>query len=81
MEEAGIVSPVLAVQIEYKKPLRYGEIARIKAWIEKYDGLRVVYGYEITNPQGELCAAATTRHACVDLKTFKPVAMKRKFPH
>ena len=80
MEEAGVVSPVLEVQVKYHKPLRYGETARIKTWIEKYDGLRVVYGYEISNPRGELCATATSVNVCVNKKTFMPVAMKRSFP-
>lgn len=81
MEKEGVVSPVLEVQIKYRKPLRYGETATIRTWIEKYDGLRVVYGYEIYNPQGELCVTASTVNVCVDKQTFRPIAMKRRFPH
>lgn len=79
-EQAGIVHPVLEVQVSYKKPLRYGETATIKTWIQQYDGLRVRYGYEITNPHGELCVTGSTQHVCVELKTFKPIALKRRFP-
>lgn len=80
MEEEGVVSPVLEVQIKYHKPLRYGEEATIKTWVKKYDGLRVVYGYEILNPQGVLCVTATTVNVCVDKQTFRPIAIKRRFP-
>lgn len=81
MEEAGVGSPVLEIQVKYIKPLGYGEKARIRTWIEKYDGLRVLYCYRIANQEGDLCATASSLHACVDLKTFKPVAMKRRFPN
>jgi|SRR5690554_2311237 len=80
MEAAGIVSPVLEVQIKYKKPLRYGETATVKTWIEKYDGLRVVYGYEIFNPDNELCVTAQTINVCVNKENFRPVSLKRSFP-
>lgn len=80
MEKDGVVSPVVEVQIKYRKPLRYGETARIKTWIEKYDGLRVVYGYEIRNPRGELCATASTVNVCVDKQSFRPIAMKKRLP-
>jgi acyl-CoA thioester hydrolase len=80
MEEAGVVSPVLEARVKYRKPLRYGETAMVKTWIEEYDGLRVTYGYEIYNPRGELCATASTLHVCVEKKTFRPVVMKRRFP-
>lgn len=80
LEKGGVVSPVLEAKVKYRKPLRYGERAIIKTWIEKYDGLRVLYGYEIFNGMEELCVLGTTLHVCVDLKTFKPIAMKRRFP-
>lgn len=80
MEKAGVVSPVLEVKVSYKKPLRYGDVAKIKTWIEKYDGFRVVYGYEITNVREELCAQATSLHVCVNLNTFKPMLMCQHFP-
>ena len=69
------------MQIKYRKPLRYGETAKIRTWIERYDGLRVIYGYEIFNPQGELCVTASTVNVYVDRQNFRPIAMKRSFPH
>ncbi|EDL65756.1 acyl-CoA thioesterase, partial [Bacillus sp. SG-1] len=49
MEKDGIISPVIDIEISYKSPVRYGEKAFVKTWIESYDGLRVTYGYEILN--------------------------------
>ncbi|GMB08315.1 acyl-CoA thioester hydrolase [Thermolongibacillus altinsuensis] len=80
MEKQGIVSPVVDLQISYKKPLRYGETATIKTWIESYDGIRVVYGYEILTPTGEIAATATSKHVCVTKETFQPVLIRKYFP-
>lgn len=81
LEAEGIVSPVIEVQVKFKKPLRYGETATIKTWIDKYDGLRVMYGYEILNSQGDLCVTGTTVNVCVRKDTFRPVSMKRTCPN
>ncbi|MBU5860976.1 acyl-CoA thioesterase, partial [Vibrio cholerae O1] len=41
MEKDGILSPVIDIQISYKKPARYGETVTVKTWVDAYDGLRV----------------------------------------
>ena len=40
------------LNITYKQPVRYGDTAQVKTWIEEYDGLRVTYGYEIFTEKG-----------------------------
>ncbi len=80
MEADGILSPVIDIQVSYKKPLRYGETATVKTWIESYDGLRVVYGYEIFTGNGELAVSAKSSHVCVKKESFRPISIKRLFP-
>ncbi|CEG27390.1 acyl-CoA thioesterase [Bacillus sp. B-jedd] len=80
MEEDGIISPVIDIQASYKKPLRYGQSAIIKTWIEEYDGFRVKYGYEILNEEGELALTGSSVHVCVKKENFRPVSLKRKYP-
>lgn len=80
MEKEGTISPILEVNIRYKKPLRYGETATVNTWIEKYDGLRVTYGHEILNQQGESCVTANTTSVCADKDSFRPISMKRSHP-
>jgi acyl-CoA thioester hydrolase len=80
MEEEGIISPVIDLEISYKKPLRYGDIATIHTWIEEYNGLKSVYGYEIFTPSGELAVQAKSSHVCVNKDTFKPVILRKRFP-
>lgn len=80
MEKDGIISPVLDIQASYKKPLRYGETATIKTWVDEYDGLRSVYKYEIFNGEGELALTGTSKHVCVKKDSFRPISLKRTYP-
>lgn len=80
MEKSGIVSPVIDIQLSYKKPLRYGETATVKTWVEQYDGIKVIYGYSIYTPGGELSVTAKTVHICVRKDTFRPIRLKKQFP-
>lgn len=80
MERDGIISPVLDIQAAYKKPLRYGEKAIVKTWIEDYDGIRITYGYEISKEDGELAVTGFSKHACVIKESFRPISIKKKFP-
>lgn len=80
MEKDGIISPVLDIQASYKKPLRYGETATVKTWVEEYDGFRTKYGYEILNEQGEIAVLGLSSHVCVKKENFRPISVKRLYP-
>ncbi|MFZ3587790.1 acyl-CoA thioesterase [Bacillus sp. DJP31] len=80
LEADGVVSPVIDLQISYKKPLKYGEIATIKTWIAEYDGFRSIYGYEVHTPSGDLAVSATSTHVCVKKDSFKPIAFRKAYP-
>ncbi|GAM13108.1 acyl-CoA thioesterase [Mesobacillus selenatarsenatis] len=80
MEKDGIISPVLDIQASYKKPLRYGDTATIKTWVEEYDGIRSVYKYEIFNGEGELALTGSSKHVCVKKDSFRPISLKRSYP-
>jgi acyl-CoA thioester hydrolase len=80
MEREGIISPVIDIEISYKKPVRYGEIAKVKTWIEEYDGIRVLYGYQIYTENEELSVTAISKHVCVKKDSFRPVSIRRAFP-
>ncbi|WP_078546906.1 acyl-CoA thioesterase [Litchfieldia alkalitelluris] len=80
MEKDGIISPVIDIQVTYKKPLRYGEVATISTWIEKYDGIRSVYGYEIVNESQEISVIGTSSHVCVKKDSFRPIHFKKYYP-
>jgi acyl-CoA thioester hydrolase len=80
MENLGYYAPVYDVQATYKKPIRYGDQAFVKTWVELNDGIKTVYGYQIVNGQEEICVEGTTTHIIVKKETFKPTAFKKAFP-
>src|SRR4029079_10095297 len=45
LEADGVLAPVVDLQVQYKKPLLYGETATVHTWIEEYNGVKTVYGY------------------------------------
>src|SRR5690606_24046635 len=47
LEEQGYLAPVLDVSVQYKKAMRYGQVATVRTWIESHSKLRTTYGYEI----------------------------------
>lgn len=80
MEEAGFFAPVYDIQITYKKPLRYGDKAFVKTWVEHNDGIKTIYGYTITNGNDEVCAEGTSTHIIVKKNNFRPTSFKKAFP-
>lgn len=80
LEKEGFIAPVLDIQASYKKPVRYGEKAIVKTWVEDYDGIRTVYGYEILSEDGEVAVTGMTKHVCVKKDSFRPVPFKRVSP-
>lgn len=80
MEQAGVVSPVVHVEMDFKQPIRYGQPAYINTWLVSYDGLRTTYGYEITDEEGTIAVTGSTEHVVVKKENFRPVSVRRKFP-
>lgn len=80
MEQQGVLSPVLDVNISYKKPAKFGDEIVVYTSIKEYNGVRIEYNYEIRNQYDEVCVVGTTSHVCVDKDTFKPIIIKRRFP-
>lgn len=79
-ENDGLLSPVIDIQISYKKPVKYGETATIETWLADYDGIRITYGYKIYNGAGELAVTGTSKHVVVKKENFKPVVIRKVDP-
>ncbi len=80
LEKEGIISPVLSVECEYRKMVRYGEDVRIEVEIEKFNGIKLVVIYHVYNEQdGELCTWGRTSH-CFLQADGRPVSVKKERP-
>lgn len=81
MERQGYYAPVYTWRSP-KKPVRLGDRAVVKTWVEENHGLRTVYGFQITNGEDEVCAEGTTTHIVVKKEngSFGPIQFKKAFP-
>ncbi|HHU61460.1 MAG: thioesterase family protein [Bacillota bacterium] len=78
-QEEGLLSPVLSVEATFLSPARYGDVVSITTWVEKYDGLRVTYNYEI-EVGNRMCVKGSSVHVCVRKDDFRPVSLRRALP-
>lgn len=61
MEAEGFASPVLELNVKFKRPTHYGEIVDIETTMIKEDLLRVRFCYNVY-VKGKLCATGYTLH-------------------
>lgn len=82
MESQGYYAPVYNLEITYKKPIKLGDRAFVKTWVEENLPARTVYGFQVTNGADEVCAEGTTTHIVVKKENgaFRPVQFKKAFP-
>jgi len=80
MEAAGIISPVLSVNCEYKAMVHFREKVEIEVWIKRYNGVKLTVGYRMTNQNAQkVCTLGESCH-CFLTKEGKPVSLKRSYP-
>ena len=80
MEEAGIISPVIDVQLSYKNSVTYPEKVTILTWIESYSKLKTVYAYKVLKEDGSIAATGTTTHILMKRGSTRPIRLDRHFP-
>ena len=77
LEEQGYISPVLDLSIQYKKAMRYGQVATVRTWVESHSKLKTIYGYEILHEDGSVAATATSLHTLVKKDSFRPYPLSK----
>lgn len=79
MIEEGVVSPVVAISCEYKRPTSYPQTIEIEVKVLEMSALKVKIGYTMTC-EGKVVCTANSTHCFLDAKTNRPVALKERFP-
>lgn len=96
IEQAGYMSPIYGLQVQYRSPLRYSEAAFVRTSVAQSLPMRTVYRQQVfraddaagTDEAGEplLHEGATplvdglVTLCVVERDTFRPVSLKRTFP-
>lgn len=80
VEEAGIMSPVLGVQCDYKSMTRFGDRVKITVKLVAFNGIKYELAYEMRDAKtGTMRAEARSKH-CYLKRDGYPVSVKRALP-
>ncbi len=72
METGGFALPVVEAHVDYRAPAGYEDMIDVLAWVGWIKGVRLQVKCEVRR-DGQLLASGYTVHACMDLKTRRPV--------
>jgi acyl-CoA thioester hydrolase len=79
MEENGIGLPVISMVVNYKKPILYDDVIKVKTQLKKAPTAMVEFEYEILNNLGEILSTASVVLAFLDMKTKRPTRPPKYF--
>lgn len=73
MEAAGVMLPVISIQINYKKSAYYDDVLTVKTTLKKLPSVKIEFDYEIYNEKGEIITQGNTVLAFINMKTNRPM--------
>ena len=80
LEDAGIISPVVAIECEYKAPTTFDDRLEIAVEVREFRGVKLVLGYTVRNAEtGGLVMLGKSTHCFVD-QNGRPIVLKKQFP-
>ena len=66
LEELGVVSPVIAVSCQYKRPTTFHGLVDTTVTVQEYRGARLRVGYEMRKADGTLVLTGDSSHCFLD---------------
>ena len=73
MEANGVMLPVVSLNVNFKKPARYGDFLTISTTLSKPPTAAIEFNYEIHNSSGQLLTTAHTKLVFVNMKSNFPM--------
>ena len=77
MEAAGVVSPVMAIECEYKHPTTFKDVIDISLRVSELSALKMSFEYTMKVGETVVCVAKS-KHCF--LENGKPVMVEKRFP-
>ncbi|MFD2169471.1 acyl-CoA thioesterase [Tumebacillus lipolyticus] len=67
LEEQGWLLPVTEAQCKYHAPAKYDDLVRVKTWVEAFNKVRIIFGYEVARvSNGERLVSGKTEHVFIN---------------
>ena len=79
-ESDGIISPVIGIECEYKRPTTFADELRVHVEIVEYRSIRLTVAYTMFNTKtDEIVFVGKSRH-CFLNTAGRPVALSKQYP-
>lgn len=80
MEKAGIISPVVSVECQYKSMTHFNDVVLIEAKVLAYTGVKLTIGYTIKDKKTlQVRCVGESKH-CFLNEDSRPISLKRSYP-
>ena len=79
MEAEGVVSPVKALNCEYRQPCTFGDVITIRVSVESFNGVVLTILYDMRNDRDETVCTARSEHVFLT-KEGRFARLKRDMP-
>ncbi len=77
MEAEGVVSPVMAISLQYKRTTTFKDVIDIEVTVAEMSALKITFNYTMKVAGSIVCLASSTH--CF-LENNKPVVLEKRFP-
>lgn len=77
IEAAGVYSPVLGVNCEYKSAVRFNEIVEIHATLRYFNGIKMKIAYQVLDAKSQQVRAVGETEHCFVSTDFRPISLKK----
>lgn len=68
LEKRGVISPVIGVNVRYRKPTYFGEEISIEVSIKEYTGIKLIFIYTMKNKDNQVVLTGESEHCFVSDK-------------
>lgn len=79
-ERDGIISPVIGIECDYKRPTTFGDEIRIEVTITEYKRMKFSVSYTMINTKTEEVVCVGQSHHCFVNAEGRPIALSRQYP-
>lgn len=79
-EKDGIISPVIGIECDYKRPTTFGDELRIQVGIVEYKRIKLSLSYTMINTKTEEIVCVGKSHHCFMNATGRVIALVGRYP-
>ena len=79
LESLGVVSPVVSVNVSYKKTTTFSDVVTVDVGVDEFKGVRLRMKYRMKNEAGEVVCDARSEHCFLDTEGT-PIRLKKEYP-